>query len=699
MSNPWEFDSPLNYINRELSWLSFNERVLEEAMDNSNPLFERLKFLAITSSNLDEFFMVRIAGLKDQIKIGSNAPDNKTRMSASEQWDAALRRSSSLMSQQTKAWKETLVPLLQEAGLSFVSGTQLNPEQSTYVSDLFHRMIYPVLTPMAVDASRPFPMLLNRSLNLAVLIKSDAPEKEPYLFAFVQVPSVLPRFIELPTSGEGHRAYIFLEEIIRMHLSDLFRGKSIVSASSFRITRDADLILDEDAAEDLLEEIERVLNKRKTGDAVRIEVETGMHPFLRKVIEDWEEVSHSEVFELDAPLDLSFLFRFVNQGGYEPLRFPDNPPILPVDLRGEQDIFAAIRRKDILLHHPYESFEPVIHFVHQAAQDPDVLAIKQTLYRVGGDSPIVAALAQAAENGKQVTVLVELRARFDEEKNIVWAKKLEKAGCHVIYGLVGLKTHSKMALVVRTENGQLRRYVHLGTGNYNENTAKLYTDFGMFTCNEEIAEDVSSIFNQLTGYSSLPVLHRLRVAPWGLEEAFLAELDEVAAYSIEKGQGRVIAKMNSLTDKDLIQALYRASCMGVKIDLIVRGICCLRPGIPGVSENIRVHSIVGRFLEHGRAYYFCSGNRKKVFLSSADWMTRNLEHRVETLFPVLESKLKERVIEVLETQLADNVKRRELQPDGSYLRIIRQEGEERINSQERLYEWSVASVQESLHSV
>ncbi|CAB3393649.1 RNA degradosome polyphosphate kinase [Kyrpidia spormannii] len=696
LTAPQEFDNPAYYINRELSWLSFNERVLEEALDSSNPLFERLRFLAITSSNLDEFFMVRIAGLKEQIKTGSNVPDNKTKMSAMEQWDAALRRSRDFMRDQMHAWREVLVPLLEEAGISFIGAKQLNREQKAYISDLFDRMIYPVLTPMAVDASRPFPMLLNRSLNLAVLIESEDPEKEPYLFAFVQVPSVLPRFIKLPAE-DGKLTYILLEEVIRMHLQDLFRGKHILSASPFRITRNADLTLNEDAAEDLLEEIEKELKKRKTADAVRIEVERDMHPYLREVLEEWEEVSPQEVFELEGPLDLTFLFRFVNQDGFEAFRFVDYPPILPMDLRGEQDIFEAIRKRDILLYHPYESFEPVVHFVRQAAQDPQVLAIKQTLYRVGGDSPIVAALAEAAENGKQVTVLVELRARFDEEKNIVWAKKLEKAGCHVIYGLVGLKTHAKMILVVRREKDRLRRYVHLGTGNYNENTARLYTDFGLFTANELIGEDVSSIFNQLSGYSSLPELHHLRVAPWGLEEAFVEQIEEVIAHSTPEQPGRILAKMNALTDKEMIQALYRASCAGVQIDLIIRGICCLRPGIPGVSENIRVHSIVGRFLEHGRAYCFRAGRREKVWISSADWMTRNLERRVETLFPVLNPRLKRRVIGILETQLADNVKRRQLLSDGTYVRITPGEEEEPLNSQERLYETALATHRRNIY--
>lgn len=685
MPTPKTFDNPSYYINRELSWLSFNERVLEEALDDTNPLFERLKFLAITSSNLDEFFMVRVAGLKELIKTKSNAVDSKTGMSAFEQWTQVLEKSRKFMNQQGQVWNDVLLPLLDQAGFSVVTTKDLNRDQKDYLSDLFTRMIYPVLTPMAVDASRPFPMLLNGSLNLAVLIESNEPEKEEYLFAFVQVPSVLPRIVELPTL-DGRRTYIFLEDVIRMHLSDLFRGRRILSASCFRITRDSDLALNEDAAEDLLEEIERELNKRKTGDVVRIEVERGIHPFLVDVLSDWEEVSPKEVFELDCPIDLTYLFRFVSESNSDKYRFPEFSAVQPGEFDEDEDIFDTVRAQDILLYHPYQSFEPVVRFVHQAAHDPNVLAIKQTLYRVGGDSPIVSALSEAAENGKQVTVLVELRARFDEEKNIVWAKKLEKAGCHVIYGLVGLKTHAKMTLVVRLEKDKLQRCVHLGTGNYNENTARLYTDFGLFTCNDGIAEDVTSVFNQLSGYSSLPRLHHLRVAPWNLEAAFLSELAEVSTRSSAEYPGRVIAKMNSLTDKHIIQALYKASQAGVQIDLIVRGICCLRPGIPGVSEHIRVHSIVGRFLEHGRAYYFHSRGRKKVFLSSADWMTRNLEMRVETMFPVLQPKLKKRIIDILETQLADNVKRRELQSDGTYRHVSVPEGAERIDSQEIQYQ-------------
>ncbi|QSO50790.1 RNA degradosome polyphosphate kinase [Alicyclobacillus curvatus] len=683
------FDRPEYYINRELSWLSFNQRVLEEALDDTNPLAERLRFLAITSSNLDEFFMVRIAGLKEAIKNGNHLIDNKTQMTASEQWNAALIQSYDFMERQLNAWNDVLVPLLKQTGVSFVSAHDLTPEQEDYLADLFTRMVYPVLTPMAVDASRPFPLLSNCSLNLAVLIESEQPEKDGYLFAFVQVPSVLPRVIECPTST-GEKTFIFLEEVIRMHLEELFLGKKIVSTSCFRMTRNADLALSEDAAEDLLEEIQRELNKRRTGDVVRIEVEQDMHPFLREVLEDWEEVSNEEVFELNGPLDLTFLFRFISQKDLQSYRFPDFVPSLPLELRGDTDIFEAVRRRDILLYHPYSSFEPVVRFIRQAAEDANVLAIKQTLYRVGGDSPIIAALAEAAERGKQVTVLVELRARFDEEKNIVWAKKLEQAGCHVIYGLVGLKTHSKMILVVRHEDNLLRRYVHLGTGNYNENTARLYSDFGLFTSNEKIAEDVSSIFNQLSGYSNLPKLNHLKIAPWGLEDAFLSEIEQVISLSTPDQPGRIIAKMNSLTDQHMIRALYRASCHGVKIDLIVRGICCLRPGITGVSENIRVHSIIGRFLEHGRAYYFQNGRQSRLFLSSADWMTRNLESRVETLFPVLHPKLRRVIIGILETQLRDNVKRRELQPDGTYRRVVPAPGEEPISSQNRQYHVAAA---------
>ncbi|WP_028987382.1 RNA degradosome polyphosphate kinase [Thermicanus aegyptius] len=689
-----DFDHPSYYINRELSWLSFNERVLEEARDEKNPLFERLKFLAITASNLDEFFMVRIAGLKDQVKSGRNIIDNKTRMSAREQWEAALERSKIFMGEMMSAWNDQLLPLLAQEGILFLKFKELNKDQKAYLSDLFDRLIYPVLTPMAVDASRPFPMLLNRSLNLAILIDPEEAEKEKHLFAFVQVPSVLPRFIEVPNQ-EGKRTYILLEELIRNHLTDLFRGKKILSAGSFRITRNADLTLNEEGAEDLLEEIEKELKKRKMGAAVRIEVEKGMHPFLRGVLEEWEEISPHEFVEIEGPLDLTFLYRFVGQSGFQSLRYPDLPPLPPVDLRGEQDIFEAIRNKDLLIHHPYESFEPVIHFVRQAAQDPHVLAIKQTLYRVGGDSPIVAALAEAAERGKQVTVLVELKARFDEEKNIEWAKKLEQAGCHVIYGLVGLKTHAKMILVVRQERDRLRRYVHLGTGNYNENTAKIYSDLSLFTVNEAIGEDVSSIFNQLSGYSSLPELHHLSVAPTGLRETFIANIEEVISHSTPERPGHIIAKMNSLTDKEMIKALYRASSCGVKIDLIIRGICCLRPGIPGISENIRVFSIVGRFLEHSRVYYFQYGRREKVFVSSADWMTRNLDRRVEALFPILNPRLKKRIIQFLEIQLMDNVKRRELMTDGTYVRVKPAEGEEPLYTHEYLYRLAEEELRQS----
>lgn len=684
------FDNPAYYINRELSWLSFNERVLDEAQNEDNPFLERLKFLAITSSNLDEFFMVRIAGLKEQILADLTNPDNKTRMSPHAQWEAALARISDFVKRQGRVWNEVLLPTLESLGIVLVTRDQLTPDQSAFVSDTFSRMIYPVLTPLAVDPSRPFPRLFNRSLNLAVLLKSDAAHEEPPLFAFVQVPRVLPRLFRIP-NADGQR-YILLEEIIRMHLSWLFRGKHIVSSSAFRITRNADLTFNIEPDSDLLEEIERELPQRETGDAVRMEVERNMHPFLRDLLERQEGVSPREVFTQETPLDLTFLMKLANQLDLKDHRFPEFHPVIPPELQADSDIFKDIRDRDILLYHPYESFEPVVRFVRQAAGDPQVLAIKQTLYRVGGDSPIVAALSQAAMNGKQVTVLVELRARFDEEKNIEWAKTLEKAGCHVIYGLAGLKTHTKMCFVVRQEDDHLQRYVHLDTGNYNESTANLYTDFSLFTANADIAEDVAYIFNRLSGYSSLPPLHCMSVAPWELEKTFLAEIENVIAHSTPGHRGHIIAKMNSLTNKDIIQALYRASCAGVAIDLIVRGICCLRPGLPGVSENIRVYSIVGRFLEHGRAYYFDTGLRETLFLSSADWMTRNFEQRVETLFPILHPDCKNLVLKILQTQLRDNVKRRELMPDGTYVHVLPHSGEERINSQEKLLDVISAAI-------
>ncbi|AMA72086.1 RNA degradosome polyphosphate kinase [Aneurinibacillus thermoaerophilus] len=684
-----DFDCTEYYINRELSWLAFNHRVLEEAEDEKNPLLERLKFLAITSSNLDEFFMIRVGSMKDQEKHGITTPDNKSGMTPRQQLEAVSREAHKMVEKQYRLLHETFIPLLASYGISFVKPEELTEEQHRFVRTYFYDRIYPVLTPMAVDASRPFPMLLNRSVNLAVTLDSERDGKSKLLFAVVQVPSVLPRYIQLP-SPEGIAQFILLEDVICHYVDFLFKGNRILSVKPFRITRNADLTLDEEGTEDLLKEIQKELKKRRWSSAVRLEVTCEMDEYMKAILQESLEIEACDIYEVEGPLDLTFLMKFVlSLPGYNELRYRSLPPQPPADFIGENNIFEAIAHKDILVHHPYESFDPVVHFVKQAADDPNVLAIKQTLYRVSGDSPIVNALAKAAENGKQVTVLVELKARFDEENNIVWAKKLEKAGCHVIYGLVGLKTHCKITLIVRQEGQKLIRYVHLGTGNYNDSTARLYTDLGMFTCNEQFGIDASYIFNHLSGYSKPPKWKKIEVAPNGLRNRILQLIDnEIAKSTLEK-PGRIILKMNSLTDKKLIKALFKASIAGVQIDMIVRGICCLRPGIPGISENIRVRSIVDRFLEHSRVFYFQNGGDELVYLSSADWMTRNMERRVEIMFPIEVKSLKERVKDILHILLSDNVKARTLKPDGTYTRVQPREGEPHVHAQLYFHELAV----------
>ncbi|MED4906743.1 RNA degradosome polyphosphate kinase [Brevibacillus centrosporus] len=663
-----DFRIPEYYINRELSWIAFNERVLMEAKSESNPLFERLKFIAIASSNFDEFFMVRVAGLKDQVKAGLTKPDNKSGMTPLEQLHAVWERTHEVMQNMFAILREDITPELQKAGIRFLKAKQLNEEQADFVHSFFHHQLYPVLTPMAVDASHPFPMLLNKSLNLAVLLEDDDVDSEGPLFAVVQVPSVVPRFLELPSPvGEAH--FILLEDVISEHMDSLFRGYNILETCPFRITRNADLTIDEDETEDLLEAIEQELKKRKMGEPSRLAVDASMSAFLQATLLDWLELDEPEIYRFDGPLDPTFFFRFHALEGYDHLRFEPLTPQQPLDFFGDGDIFSAIERRDLLLHHPYESFDPVIRFVQEAAEDPKVLAIKQTLYRVSGDSPIVNALLKAADNGKQVMVLLELKARFDEENNIVWAKKLENAGCHVIYGLAGLKTHSKITLVVRAEENGLRRYVHLSTGNYNDKTAGTYTDIGMFTAHEDFGTDATHFFNHLSGYSYPPEWKVISTAPTGLRDTFLSLIQREIENSLAGKPAYLIAKMNSLTDKEIMMALYEASCAGVKIDLIVRGICCLRPGIPGVSENIRVISIVGRNLEHSRIFHFCNGCDPQIYLSSADWMTRNMMARVEILFPILQRDLRRRITALLETMLLDDAKAHQLMPDGTYVRV------------------------------
>ena len=678
------FQDPNNYVNRELSWLEFDCRVLEEARDKTNPLFDRLKFLSITASNLDEFFMVRVASLKDMVHAGYKKPDIAG-MTAQEQLDKISIRTHELVVQQYNTYNRSLLPALRNNGLNLIECHEdLTPEQGEFVDRYFREEVYPVLTPMAVDSSRPFPLVRNKSLNIAALLKKKDGDEE-LEFAMVQVPAVLPRIISLPvTTDEDHnetRNVIFLEEIIERNMQQLFLNYDIVTSHPFRIMRNADFSLDEEEAVDLLEEIEKQLKRRQWGEVIRLEIEDKADQRLLKVLKRELEVNEEDIFEISGALDLTVLMKMYGLDGYDHLKTPKYTPQPVPALMNDDDIFTNIRKGDILLMHPYETFDPVVDFVRRAARDPEVLAIKQTLYRVSGNSPIIAALAAAAENGKQVSVLVELKARFDEENNIIWAKKLEKAGCHVIYGLVGLKTHSKITLVVRREEDGIRRYVHLGTGNYNDATAKLYTDVGMLTCAERIGEDATAVFNMLSGYSEPLFWNKLALAPLWLKDKFLHLIEREKNYALEGKNAHIIAKMNSLCDKDIIRALYEASAAGVKIELIVRGICCLKVGIPGVSENISVRSIVGNFLEHSRIFYFANDDHYEIYCGSADWMPRNLERRVEILFPVDRPELKEELLHILNSQLKDNVKASILQPDGSYEKQDKR-GKQLFNSQD-----------------
>lgn len=653
------------FINRELSWLEFDARVLGEAEDVLNPLFERLKFLSITASNLDEFFMVRVASLKDMVNAGYTKKDIAG-MTAAEQLAALDDRTHAFVKRQYKIYNDELVPALAREGFHIIgSHEELTHEQEIFVDKYFHEDVYPVLTPMAVDSSRPFPLIRNKTLNIAALLKKKNGD-DGTEFATVQVPSVLPRFVRLP--GEQD-TIILLEEIIERNIDKLFLNYDILCAYPYRIMRNADLSIDEEDAADLLKEIEKQLKKRQWGQAIRLEVQGNIDKQLLKRLKSELNITDSDIYRIDGPLDLTFLMKLYGSFDYAKLKTPKYMPAPVPELMNGKNIFEAVREGDILLHHPYQTFDPVVDFVRQAANDPGVLAIKQTLYRVSGNSPIVAALAAAAENGKQVSVLVELKARFDEENNIIWARKLEQAGCHVIYGLVGLKTHSKITLVVRREEDGIRRYVHLGTGNYNDSTAKLYCDMGLFTCSPAIGEDATAVFNMLSGYSEPVGWNKLSLAPLWLRDRFHYLVEREIRHAKEGQEAHIIAKMNSVCDKDIIELMYRASKAGVKIELIVRGICCLIPQLEGVSENITVRSIVGTFLEHSRIFYFENGGNPEIYMASADWMSRNLDRRVEIMFPVEDTKLKKEVKHILDVQLADNVKAQLMQPDGSYVRV------------------------------
>jgi polyphosphate kinase len=673
--------APELYINRELSWLAFNRRVLSEATRPDNPVFERMKFLSIVSTNLDEFFMIRVASVRDQVRAGWKHPD-PAGLKPKEQLRQIALHVRLMVQEQYQIYKHELLPDLHNAGLSPLSWKQLTASQTEWVETYFRNEVFPALTPMAVEGSEKFPLLSSRSLNLGVLMESRSGKRTE--FATVQAPSILPRAVILPGDGEG-TSFLLMEEIIKCFLPLLFPGRNVIACHSYRITRNADLEFDEEEASDLLAAIEKSLKKRKSGAVIRLEIEPGMDEGMLALLQDAFQVEEQEIFRIPGPINFDFLLKqLYGLPGFESSKYPSFEPRTPKELPEGGSIFDAIRRRDIFLYHPYDSFDPVLRFVEEAAQDPNVLAIKQTLYRVSGHSPIVAALARAALAGKQVTALLEVKARFDEENNIQWGKHLEKAGCHVSYGLPKLKTHSKILLVVRREKDGLRRYVHLGTGNYNDVTARLYTDMGIFTADSDLGEDAGRFFNLVTGYSETPPMHALSYAPSMLRPEFLRLIHRERDNAKRGLPASIDAKMNSLVDPVIIAALYEASCEGVAIDLTVRGICCLRPKVDRVSENITVRSIVGRFLEHARIFRFENGGDPELFLSSADWMPRNLDRRIELMFPVRDELIQKKVLNVMALQKLDTAKAWRMRPDGIYERILPGDGEEPFNSQEAL---------------
>ena len=660
---------PANFINRELSWLEFNRRVLEEAQDATQPLIERVKFLTIFSSNLDEFFEIRVAGIKQQIESETSdvGPDG---LSPTETFNSIRRVASELVATQYALWNAELLPLLAKNGIRVREVSQLNAKRAAWAHRYFQKEVFPMLTPLAVDASHPFPQLLNKSHNL--LVRAKAQRGGEPLHAIVQVPRVIPRLILMPR-GQGEDEpwdYIYLASLIKQHIDELFPGLILEGVHALRVTRNSDLYIDEEEAENLLRTIEQELRRSSRGDAVRLEVETDCSRDFRDLLLEFFELTEADVYKVDGPLSMTHLTPLITNDAFAKLKDrpfqPGRDPALPP----HADIFEVLRRQDILLHHPYDSFDPIVDLIEEAAQDSQVLAIKITLYRTGGDSPIVAALIDAANAGKQVTAIVELRARFDEAVNIQWARQLEEAGAHVIYGVVGLKTHCKMLLVVRRDADRLRHYVHLGTGNYNPRTARIYTDWSFFTTEPQLTDEVGIVFNTITGLAAYPGLKKLMVAPFDMKQRLIGLIERERDHAHAGKPARIIAKLNSLVDEETIEKLYEASGADVTIDLIVRGICCLRPKIPSLSENIRVISIVGRFLEHSRIYYFANAGQPEVFLSSADWMPRNFLRRVELAFPIENPALRDNIInEVLPRFLNDRVKARELQPGGSYRRL------------------------------
>ncbi len=678
MSTAHEPFLPEHFINRELSWLEFNARVLEEAEDVNNPLLERVKFLAIFASNLDEFFMVRVAGLREQA-FGDMLPQDPPvdGLKPLAQLQRIAGRTEQLVAQQYKIWNESIVPALAAAGIRIHAMKDLEAKTERSLDKYFRQAVFPVLTPMAIDPAHPSPRFHNRGLYLAAMLERMSGIGPPKLFAVVQMPQVLPRFV--PLEPEDKQNFVLLDDLIASRLPDLFGGYRIVDHATFRLTRDMDVNLLEQEADDLLRSIETRLRARQRTEAVRLEISAGMNPaVLRMLVTEEElhydtkaaETSYNEVYEIKGPLDMTCLFELPQIVGRKDLRDPPLVPRYPVGLNDSDELFEQIADHDVLLHHPYESFLPVLDFIEQAARDPQVLAIKQTLYRTSGDSPIVRALAEAAENGKHVTALVELKARFDEANNITWARHLERAGVHVVFGFMGLKTHCKVAMVVRKEGKKVRRYVHLSTGNYNPNTALVYTDLGLFTADKVMADDVSALFNFLTGYSQKHEWQKLVVAPSDLKRKTIELINEQAERARQGKKARIIAKLNSLVDRQTIESLYRAGQAGVPIDLMIRGICCLRPAAAGISENIRVYSVVDRFLEHSRILVFGEGAKEQVFLSSADWMPRNFDRRVEVMFPVEAEDLRRRIVdEIIGTYLSDTSRTRMLRPDGTYVRV------------------------------
>src|SRR5437870_4030421 len=675
------FSDPRNFINRELSWLEFNRRVLEEAQDSTQPLIERVKFLTIFSSNLDEFFESRRAGIKQQIESETSdvGPDG---LSPTETFNSIQWVVRELVAAEYSLWNEDLLPLLAKNGIRIPKMTELSAKRAAWAHKYFQEEVFPMLTPLAVDASHPFPQLLNRSHNLLVRAKTQRGGER--LHAIVQVPRVLPRLIAMPR-GKGDDepwVYIYLASLIKQHIGELFPGLILDGVHAFRVTRNSDLYIDEEEAENLLRTIEQELRRSSRGNAVRLEVEADCPKDFRDLLLQFFNLTEADVYKLDGPLSMTHLAPLVANDAFANLRDrpfqPARDPALPLHV----NIFEVMRRQDVLLHHPYESFDPVVELIEEAAHDPQVLAIKITLYRTSGDSPIVEALINAANAGKQVTALVELRARFDEAVNIQWARRLEEAGAHVIYGVVGLKTHCKALLIVRRDADRLRHYVHLGTGNYHPRTARIYTDFSFLTTEPQLTDEVAIVFNTLTGLSGYPGLKKLMVAPFDLKQRLIGLIQRERDHALAGKPARIIAKLNSLVDQEIIEKLYQASCADVTIDLIVRGICCLRPKIPDLSENIRVISIVGRFLEHSRIYYFSNDGQPNLFLSSADWMPRNFLRRVELAFPVENPALRDNLInEVLPRFLNDRVKSRELQPDGSYRRLKPEGPETRAQAQ------------------